>query len=484
MPLLLSVVALTAGCQSIHHDPALESKSGEYLTVVQQYADAMIEKGRDHCGPFHCALFASALDRDAFTLPSQLPPIEGIRKNDRSYTGGNPMHDENLYLLLYDLSAITDDPKYGREADSALRFFFTHAQSPATGLFAWGEHMYWDFQLETMGGNDTHEFYRPWVLLEESYRLAPKAMQAYAHGLWMHQIADQKEGYFSRHARWSDHKASRGAEFPRHAGFYIAQWAEAYRRTHDSLFLTAIETLVDYFERVRNAETGALPNVNPAGTPGGIKVVCWVESQLSMAIDLSTAAAAVPRPLRIKLLRTSKSNDDFFLCLPHDFGDAGKGFVATSDYFSQTESTPSAYCPTWASGYGIATNAQAAMTCYERYRQTKDQRYADLVVKAAALYLASEPDAAIELYPGPLGDAIFLMVSAFRLTGDPQYLDRACGFADQAIALFWDHGPLPRASSRTRHYETITRADTLARALLLLSAQLTGRKLDTLYVDR
>jgi len=484
MSLLFSAIAFTAGCQSVHHDPALELKDRDYRAVVRRYADAMIAQGRDHYGWVHTPLFASALDRNTFALSSELPPIEGIRKNDRSYAGSNPMHDENLYLLLYDLSAVTDDPKYGREADSALGFFFAHAQSPATGLFAWGEHMYWDFQRETMGGNDTHEFYRPWVLLEESYRLAPKAMQAYAHGLWMNQIADQKRGYFSRHAKWSEHKASQGAEFPRHAGFYIAQWAEAYRRTHDPVFLTAIETLVDYFERVRNTQTGALPNVNPAGTSGGIKIVCWVESQLSMTVDLSTAAAAVPRPLRKKLLRTCKSNDRFFLSLPHDFGDAAKGFVATSDYFAQTQSTPSAYCPTWASGYGIATNAQAAMTCYERYRQTKDQRYADLVINAADPYLVSDPDATIELYPGPLGDAIFLMVSAFKLTGDGRYLNRACRFADQAVAVFWDDGPLPRASSRTRHYETITRADTLARSLLLLSAQLNGQELDTSYVDR
>jgi len=35
-------------------------------------------------------------------------------------------------------------------ADDALRFFFTHCQSKATGLLAWGEHLGWDFHTEAV----------------------------------------------------------------------------------------------------------------------------------------------------------------------------------------------------------------------------------------------------------------------------------------------------------------------------------------------
>ena len=44
------------------------------------------------------------------------------------------------------------------------------------------------------------------------------------------------------------HDPDTGAEFPRHGGFYIATWAEAYRRTEDPVFLKAIDTVLGYFE--------------------------------------------------------------------------------------------------------------------------------------------------------------------------------------------------------------------------------------------
>jgi hypothetical protein len=441
----------------------------------------MIAHGRDVYGDQHSPLFASALDRQTMTLPDQFPPIEGIRNSDRSYSGGNPMHDENFYLTLYELSKVTKDRRYANEADDALEFFFAHAQSPATGLFAWGEHMYWDFEHEAMGGNDTHEFYRPWVLTDASYELAPAAMIAYARGLWRHQIADPQNGYYSRHAAWSRHRPQAGHEFPRHGGFYIAQWAEAYERTRESEFLTAIDSLVGYFERVRNPKTNALPNHNPATQE---PVVCWTLSQLSLSLDLWEASDDVVKPLAARMRDMCRKNDAAFFALPHDFSDPKKGFVAESEFVSDNAPKARGFCPTWASGYGIITNAQAAMMCYERYLQCRHPAYKSLVRKTADMYLQSEPDEAIELYPGPFGDAIFLMVAAHRLTQDPRYLERAHYFAEKGIALFWDDGPLPRASTRTHHYETITRADTLARALLVLNRETTKHPLSTLYIDR
>ncbi len=473
---ILLLVGL-AGCGTI---PARDAQGAKYLDVARRYADAMIEHGRDVYGPEHSPVFASALALDPIALPADLPPIEGIRKDDRTYAGGNPMHDENLYMMLYDLADATRDARYREAADDALRYFFEHAQSPATGLFAWGEHLFWDFQREAMGGNDIHEFFRPWLLTDASYRVAPRAMKEYAVGLWLHQIADHTQGFYSRHATWSKHLPHAGNEFPRHGGFYIAQWAEAYRQTKDPVFLTAIETLAAYFERVRNPKTLAVPNRNPRSGD----VVCWTLSQLSLSIDLCEAAKSVPEPLAAKMREACRKNDASFLALPHDFDDPAKGIVSTATFSLDAPPAASGYCPTWASGYGIDTNAQAAMTGYERYLQGADPAFKTLVLTTAQRYLESDPKTDIELYPGSLGDAVYLMIAAHRLTHERRYLDRACVLADMSIATFWDRGPLPRASSRKSHYETITRADTLARALVLLHGELNGKKLPTNYCDR
>ena len=116
--------------------------------------------------------------------------------------GANPMHDENLYQVLYALTEATGDKRYADEADKTLKWFFEHCQSPVTGLLAWGEHMGWDFNTETIiwkksrhHGAEllecvTHEFACPWVLWERSFELAPEACRKFALALWEHQIAD------------------------------------------------------------------------------------------------------------------------------------------------------------------------------------------------------------------------------------------------------------------------------------------------------
>lgn len=476
---VLAASVLVTGCKSVPN--SAQTGSLDYMRVVRGYADAMIAHGRDNYAVEHSPLFASALDRATFSLPESLAEIQGIRKHDRVYSGGNPMHDENFYMMLYVLSQVTGDPSYAREADAALQWFFRHAQSPATGLFTWGEHMYWDFTKETMGGNDIHEMYRPWVLLEDSYRLAPEAMTQFSRGLWEHQIGDHTQGFFSRHAHWSKHEPGAGMEFPRHAGFYIAQWAEAYRHTQDPEFLNAIAVMVDYYDRVRNSRTGALPNSSPLS---GKPVVCWDLSELSLSIDLWEAKDKVPRALGRRMADSALKTDVHFLALPHVAGDPRKGILAAASYDSLEWTKDTKYCPEWVNGYGIESNAQAALMCYERFRQTRNKAYRKLTLDVARGYLNAEPDSPIELYPGVFGDVIFLMITAHRLTGEQQFLGRAQSLANQAIGLFWDNGPLPRASSKTCHYESITRADTLARALLLLSEELHGRRLSVQYVDR
>jgi len=48
------------------------------------------------------------------------------------------------------------------------------------------------------------------------------------------------------------------------------------------------------------------------------------------------------------------------------------------------------------------------------------------------------------------------------------YLDRARELGNLAVRQFFGDSPLPRASLKTDHYETITGADTLALALVEL----------------
>jgi len=467
---MMFVVSFAALLLSASARPNIAAnKRPDYLRLVRNYADALIKNGRDTYGTQHSPLFASTLDRSTLSLMSTAPGrIQGIRNGDRTLAGSNPMHDQDLYQILYALTKLTGRKHYAREADKALQWFFRHCQSPETGLMTWGEHISWNFRTETLGGRKDapHEFFAPWVLWDRSFKLAPQACVKFAHGLWDHQIHEHS-GDFSRHAGWQHHHTAKGNGYPRHGGFYIATWARAYEQTKDAVFLKAIETLVDHFEKTSSKEVGAIPCCT---TPSRINIM-WPESNLSLAVDLWDAADKVPEKLANKMRERAFKTDRVYLTLAHDFSPGGKGFVAGANVHTLERLTKGPWTDTaiWATGYGKATDAQIAMLCYLRYQQVKTDGFKKLVLDAASRYLYTEPDVGITLYPGSMAEAIFLMLASYELTGRDYYLQRADYFGQQAVAIFMDNtSPLPRASSAHNHYESITSGDDLMMALLKL----------------
>lgn len=457
----------------------------DYLKLVRAYADTLLTRGRDVYGEVKSPLIASVLDRKALRLfegdgLKDLAGISrgswGIRSHDRMLTGANPMHDQNFYQVLYALTALTGERRYAEEADRTLRWFLQHCLSPKTHLPAWGEHIGWDFHTETIiekQAGTTHEYFRPWVLWPRCYKLAPAACARFARGLWEHQIGDHKTGNFSRHARWDRHGPGANSEYPRHGGFYIATWAHAYAESKDEVFLRAIDTLLTYFNTRRNPKAGAIPAESHSRSKG--KLV-WPSSNLSLAIDCRDSAACLPDGLARKLRNSAAKTDKVFLAIPHALGPKrSQGFVKAchADTLAaedpRTHGKGRTHTRTWATGYGEGTHAGFANLCMLRYRQCRLEGYRDLVLAAADLYLDSEPDIDFPVYPGTLGQAIYLMLAARELTGEQKYLSRADHFARRAVGLFSDDSsPLPKASSKHTHYEAITRADTLMMALLKL----------------
>ena len=462
------------------------------LKVVRAYADAMLHDGRDAYGKVHSPLFAAALNRRTLKVFEKSPPgLPDIRNSDRTYNGANPMLDMNLLQTLYALSETTGDARYAAEADAAIRWFFEHCQSPK-GLMAWGEHQGWDFLTDGPSApKGAHELYRPWVFWERSFALAPEACQRFAVGLWKHQIGDPKKGLFSRHAMdiWDEDKVSarKGYEFPRHGGFYIATWAAAYRRNKDPLMLEAIASLLDGFLSRRHPASGAIP------AQTSLPELMWPHSNLSLAVDLWDAAAAVPAPLADKIRVAARHIDEVFLKTRHEPGPGGKGFVKSCHTSTLEPGDVRAdeaggtkglrwrpYTEVWATGYGVAVHASPAMLCGLRYAQIHDPRYKRLLLDTADAYLSTVPPfetgenaaaggKAPVTYPGAVGEVILLETAAYRLSGEKKYLERADHFAQLAMATFFPtDSPLPRVASGAKYswYEAITRADTLAMALL------------------
>ncbi len=426
-----------------------ESNGADFLGIVRRYADAMIDRGRDTYGPVKTGLFLSALDR-ATLAPLTVRPAApaGIRRGDRpgrawsAMNGANPHLDQNLLRILYTLSEITGEPRYASAADEELSWFFGHALSPATSLLPWGEHLSWDvvYDRPISGGDEMmHEFARPWVLWDRSFALAPEASRKFALGLWEHQIANHKTGGFDRHAPYFEHGPVDGKDFPRHAGFYISTWCYAWKDSKDETFLRAIETLVARFERKRVQKDGSL-----AATIG--------------PLDCETAAAMVPEALA-RRLRTFAAKEDELL-LP--------------ELRKQVDARGPTAPPRWSTGYSASTLASSAMFCLARFEQTQNVAYRELLVAIADSYRGSRPEEDLDVWPMAFGQAISTQVAAHRLTGRKDFLDEAQRLARWAAEIFWQDSPLPRASMKTGHYETITGGDSLALALLEVHAAIHG----------
>ena len=516
----------------------------DYLKVVRNYADALLTHGRDTYGAIKSPLIATTLNRSTFEMleHDSAPSISGVRDRERMVEGANPMHDQNLYQILYALTRLTGKEHYAREADRTLRWFLEHCADPTTHLFAWGEHMGWDFardrRIWKIAGK-LHEFFRPWALWDRCYLLDAKVSFLFAKGLWEHQIGDPETGNFSKHALYDQHGPSVNRDEPRHGGFYLATWAASFSEVQNARYLEdlslgtwsvvfaerrnrtldeAMETLTRYFESRRSPESQAIPA--DSGTP--LKAEPWRSKlvlpvdNLSLAVDLGWSAERVESHLSTNMKLTASRIDSTFLKMAHD--PAGAGFLVEVDVYELNPygAEESRRSRPWIDraienpfrDYGafvVRSHAAVANLCFERFQQTNKRGYHDLVLKTAKGYLGADPvvssvglpnvlTRALEwviggeasVYPRMMGQVIKLMLNAYELTGDRKYLNRADHFALWSIQIFVDDSPLPRASHRNDHYEAVTGGDAMMMAILELWAVKAGRRdeVELVWVDR
>lgn len=485
--------------------PLSADPPARYRNAVRLFLDTMIEKGTDRYGTEHSPLFAAMLDLDTLSLPAvRLPenyftkddlpealghgipdPPVGIRPTDRSPLGHNLEHDIMLLKTLFAFSQITGETQYARHAHKVLEFWISHCQSPNTGLMYSGEHASWNFLTE-QGYGDIYEVYRRFPFWDQLYSIDPARTLRFADALWIHQIGNKRVGDYSRHSRISRHQPATGAAYPRHAGFYIWAYANAYAHTRDPKYIERIEVLIE-------SRTGLRPrSLSLLIEPGDWK--CEKSADPTLRALLWEAAGLVPerRDVWRRLVRQLDERA---------FADAATERLSSS---SPPRSAAGAVSPLiarlqhpgravvadrgartvtltlgeiWRMEYGDAGFSGKALLNYTRWRQTGDQRFFRPVEAAANRYLEEGPPAETgDLWPRAAGQVISLMTA---LAGEQavapetrrKYLDFAMQTADLALHVFQKNG-LFRADGSAGHYEAITGADDLVWALLQLDCEL------------
>jgi len=493
---------------------------GRYLHVVRKFADTMMAHGTDRYGTVHSPLLAAMLDLRTLELPVQSLPEEffkgdgqlrevygfgfpdppvGVRPMDRAPMGNNLEHDINLLRSMYALSFLTRDGKYAAHADACLRFWLLNCQSPETGLMASGEHNSWDF-IREKAWSDTHEVYRRFPFWDRLYDIDPYRAVRIADGMWMAQIGNKKVGDFSRHAGYHHYRAETGAAYPRHAGFYIWAYANAYVQTRDPKYIHRIEVLIE-------SRTGRQPRpfsllVDPQGfqpersLDPTLRLLLWEAAglvpqrreawrKLVRELDeeefsrtktlLPSAADSLPSATEKEKASAARYNE---LARP------GRVLVVAGG--ARTLSTT--LSPIWRMSYGSSGVSGRALLELTRYDQTQDPRFLRRAEEIADCFVEEGiPEVKSDLWPGAAGQVISLMVSlAGRKTTPAEKAIRYRAFArqvaDMAIELFSCNG-LFRADGTAQHYEAITGADDLLWGLLQLHCALHNEPLQLGHND-
>ena len=131
-----------------------------------------------------------------------------------------------------------------------------------------------------------------------------------------------------------------------------------------------------------------------------------------------------------------------------------------------TGKSDGSYSSLWDAKYGGFTTAAIAMMCVSRYENTGRIGYRSLITTAADAYMDTLPGDDSDTWPMTFGHAICVEQAAYRATSREKYYKRAFKLGEIAIEKFFGDSPLPRASLKSNHYESITGADTLVLALV------------------
>ncbi len=490
----LFVLCFSWGGLALAADAGRGESPPDWLGLARAYADCMIEFGRDRYGDEASPLFSTALTREPqpmllpYPIFEPLTPFVAVPENpaERSgdltwfrfndflniptlrefgsadahketVVGEDALENLSLYRLLFLLSETTGEAKYALEAEKALDWWLSRTQSPATGLYPWGEHLGWDFRNENVSYSTgpytilySRMFHEPRAnrfedVLERLAQLPAASpvqrtpLERFALGLRDWHIWDLENAYFTRHGDYFGFIRPEGsADFPRIAGWFFDVWSAALAASGDPAFKQEMAGTIETFLaglRARIDKVGFLAFTSQyelalegksSGKPKekNAKPTYNPRQTLIMAGKCAVAARRIEREapeLSGRLARFADEQIRYYL----------------------RQANPQAELP----GMEACTILDVAeMTGRDDMRQA---------LKHAADFAARNP-----LSPEnpdcrgnwPWAYRIRLLAGAARTLCEPSYLDAARRDAAQAAALFFDGAsPLPRCSSDPVH---------------------------------
>lgn len=188
--IFLSVSSIAAETES--PDPKQSSK---YLDAVLEFADNVLEYGRDTYGPKKTSLFVDGLNINTHE------PVKWIAPNGDRWILSNLASQQNLFRTLDGLTRITGDPKYRQGAIDAIKYAFENLRSP-NGLLYWGGHIAYDVggdKICARGPSNNHELKCHFPYYELMWQVDPAATRRFIESFWAAHVLDWSNLDMNRH---------------------------------------------------------------------------------------------------------------------------------------------------------------------------------------------------------------------------------------------------------------------------------------------
>ena len=164
---------------------------------------AWTQRSADRYGPVHTRMWLAAIDITTGGLPeSPLPRELRWYRKITSPNGSNLYWDQPTILAAYALSEYTNEKRYANSADGYILDFLKRCVAEKSGLFQWGNHIYYDVvrdQVHPFNGG-YHECRPHTPAWETFWKHDPETAAAAIRAMGQAHIKNKESGLFCRHA--------------------------------------------------------------------------------------------------------------------------------------------------------------------------------------------------------------------------------------------------------------------------------------------
>ena len=444
-----------------------------WMEKVRVFADTLLRVGLDRCGAKETPAWAGVIDTRDWSVPrAGVPAAPGIRESDRAVGGANLYHDSTTLRVFGALTEATGEARYRRAADGYVRWFLENCQSPATGLLAWGEHLYYDFFRDGVAverkNHELLEWSAPWDLL---WAVNAKATARAIEGLKYHHFEDRPGTLYNRHAAWerAEHQREKGAQpWIKHSAEYAYSWAFLYSKTGERRWLDwAVGEAGLYWDR-RDGKTGL--TLSCIGDPReGSKMASGGMAQLAYWLRKTAALAPRERVFRERARALVHAWEERAY-------DAGRGGWRTALWLNGTAAGDGLAAP-WHFAYGENELLPYGRIAAYFAAVDGDAPMLDAARRVARAAAGTEVpgNASIE----GLGIAVNLMMDLDGLEPRGGWRQQAERYARLAVERYWrqegENGMFVRLPGDP-YYEAKTGVGFLLAGLLRLDGAVTGKK--------